>query len=210
LPSGIEGRYVRVTVNGNTQNEWASITEIAVFGDGGGISPPVTDPSPLYHRWQNTAGSTTSWSAYHSLGSALTGDPAVARNSDGRLEVFVIGANGNALYHKWQNSPGTTTSWSAYHSLGGSLTGSPAAAINNDNRLGVFVIGANGNALYQKWQNTPGSTTSWSAYQSLGGSINGDPAAARNSDGRLEVFVMGGGTSLDIDHSASGVSVRPF
>jgi hypothetical protein len=32
LPAGTEGRYVRITVNGNTQNEWASITEIAVFG----------------------------------------------------------------------------------------------------------------------------------------------------------------------------------
>jgi hypothetical protein len=39
LPSGTECRYVRVTVNGNTQNEWASITEIAVFGDGGGLIP---------------------------------------------------------------------------------------------------------------------------------------------------------------------------
>jgi hypothetical protein len=36
----------------------------------------------------------------------LTGDPAAARNSDVRLEVFVVGAVGNALYHKLQNTTG--------------------------------------------------------------------------------------------------------
>jgi hypothetical protein len=69
LPSGTECRYVRVTVNGNTQNGWASITEIAVFGDGGGLIPY---PGPMYYNWQNTAGSATSWSAYHSLGGTHT------------------------------------------------------------------------------------------------------------------------------------------
>src|SRR5690242_946253 len=28
LPTGVEARYVRVTVNGNTENNWASITEL--------------------------------------------------------------------------------------------------------------------------------------------------------------------------------------
>jgi hypothetical protein len=32
MPIGIEARYVRITVNGNTENNWASITEIAVNG----------------------------------------------------------------------------------------------------------------------------------------------------------------------------------
>jgi F5/8 type C domain-containing protein/Big-like domain-containing protein len=32
LPTGIEARYVRVTVNGNTENNWASITELSVDG----------------------------------------------------------------------------------------------------------------------------------------------------------------------------------
>ncbi|MPZ07166.1 MAG: carbohydrate-binding protein [Nitrososphaeraceae archaeon] len=35
LPAGTEGRYVRITVNGNTENNWASLTEIAVFGSSG-------------------------------------------------------------------------------------------------------------------------------------------------------------------------------
>jgi hypothetical protein len=36
----------------------------------------------------------------------LTGDPSVAGNGDVRLEVFVVGAVGNALYHKRQNTTG--------------------------------------------------------------------------------------------------------
>ena len=45
----------------------------------------------MFNKWQNTAGTTTSWSAYQSLGGTLKGDPSVARNADGRLEAFVIG-----------------------------------------------------------------------------------------------------------------------
>jgi hypothetical protein len=32
LPGGTIGRYVRITVNGNTQNNWASVTELSVDG----------------------------------------------------------------------------------------------------------------------------------------------------------------------------------
>ena len=35
--SDVNARYVKITVNGNTQNQWASITEIDVHGP---------DPSP--------------------------------------------------------------------------------------------------------------------------------------------------------------------
>ena len=45
MPAGTEGRYVRITVNGNTENNWASITEIAVFGSGSAPIPPGTESS---------------------------------------------------------------------------------------------------------------------------------------------------------------------
>jgi hypothetical protein len=32
LPTGIEGRYVRITANGNSEIDWASASEIAVTG----------------------------------------------------------------------------------------------------------------------------------------------------------------------------------
>ena len=73
LPSGTEGRYVRITVDGNTQNEWASITEISVLGgasssgggDGGGDGGNIV--GTLLHKWQTSA-DTSTWSSYSSLG----------------------------------------------------------------------------------------------------------------------------------------------
>jgi hypothetical protein len=44
LPANTVGRFVRITVNGNTQNNWASITEIAVNGFAGIISPSPSTP----------------------------------------------------------------------------------------------------------------------------------------------------------------------
>ena len=47
LPSGTEGKFVRITVNGNSENNWASIAEITLFGVGSeseNPSPPPTQP----------------------------------------------------------------------------------------------------------------------------------------------------------------------
>jgi F5/8 type C domain len=45
MPAGTEGRYVMIKVNGNTENNWASITEIAVFGARIGSEPPSPPPA---------------------------------------------------------------------------------------------------------------------------------------------------------------------
>ena len=108
--------------------------------------------------------------------SAPGSSPAVAINSDGRLDAFVIG-NGNFLYHIWQTSAGSST-WSQWSSLGGNIApgSSPAVAINSDGRLDAFVIG-NGNFLYHIWQTSAGSST-WSQWSSLGGNIAGNTSPA--------------------------------
>ena len=150
----------------------------------------------LYHKWQTAAGSST-WSGWSPLEGGIKSNtsPAVARNSDGRLEVFVVGTN-NALYHKWQTAAGSSSSWSAYQWLAGGIKSntSPAVARNSDGRLEVFVVGTN-NALYHKWQTAAGSST-WSSWESLNvvsTGIANSPALAINSDGRLEAFVIGSG-----------------
>ena len=38
--SNLKAKYIRVTVNGNTENDWASISEIRAFS-----KPSSTDPS---------------------------------------------------------------------------------------------------------------------------------------------------------------------
>ncbi|MGH9984857.1 MAG: discoidin domain-containing protein, partial [Nitrososphaeraceae archaeon] len=109
LPAGTEARYVRITVNGNTENNWASITEIGIFGSTGTSNGGETIGS-VFHKWQTSPGSTT-WTPYESLEGGLRSNIEVVANSDGRLEVFVVGTN-NALYHKWQLSAGSSSSWS--------------------------------------------------------------------------------------------------
>jgi hypothetical protein len=173
----------------------------------------------LYHKWQNSPSSSTSWSSYASLGGSIrtNSDVAVARNSaddpfggtsgvhGDRLNVFIIGAD-NAVYHKWQNTLGTITNdWSEWHSLGGNIKPNtdPAVIPNSDARLELFVIGAD-NKLYHKWQTAPiTGTDQWSSYSSLGGSIRANdnqeatqPQLMRNSDRRLEVFIIGGDNAI--------------
>ena len=189
LPTGTEARYIRITVNGNTENNWASVSEVAVFGSAGGSGDNGDAVGSLYHKWQTTPGG-IGWSSYQTLGGGFRGNIEVGANTNGRLEVFVIGID-DKLYHKWQTSAGSNT-WTAWQSLGGGIKAdtSPAVARNSDGRLEVFVVGAT-NQLYHKWQTSAGSNT-WTAWQSLGGGIKADtsPAVARNSDGRLEVFVV--------------------
>jgi hypothetical protein len=43
MPTGVEARYVSITVNGNTENNWASITEIAVSGSH--LTSSIANPS---------------------------------------------------------------------------------------------------------------------------------------------------------------------
>jgi hypothetical protein len=46
LPSGTEGKFVRITVNGNSENNWTSITEIALFGVESEAETPSSSPPP--------------------------------------------------------------------------------------------------------------------------------------------------------------------
>ena len=203
LLGGTEGRYVRITVNGNTENDWASINEISVFGgdigggggDGGGSNVIGT----LFHKWQTSAGGST-WSPYSSLSGDIAPDAdlAIAMNNDGKLQVFVVGTN-NQLYYKTQSSPNSNTWSSAWTSLGGGIKAdtSPAVARNSDGKLQVFVVGTN-NQLYYKTQSSPNSNTWSSAWTSLGGGLrtSTDPIGIANNDGKLQVFVVGTNNQL--------------
>jgi hypothetical protein len=66
----------------------------------------------------NVSASTNGWNGWTSLSGPIFSDPAVGRNADGRLEVFVKGGN-NVMYHKSEISAGDSTTYSAWASLGG-------------------------------------------------------------------------------------------
>ena len=59
------------------------------------------------------------WSAIDPTFTAL-GDPAIATNADGRLEVFAIGGGtDDSLWHDWQTTPGTGSWLTSWGDLGG-------------------------------------------------------------------------------------------
>jgi hypothetical protein len=132
------------------------------------------------------------WSNWQPLsGESITGDPAVALNSDGRLEVFARGADGG-LWHNWQTAPPVSyiANWSGWEPLGGQITSDPAVALSCAGRLEVFALGT-GNTLMHIWQTVPHGGP-WSAWASLPGEVlTSAPTAIYDAIGGLEVFASG-------------------
>ncbi len=141
----------------------------------------------LYHQWQNSNGS---WSGWFSLGGSWPQDPAVDRDNNGVLEVFLVGNTGSdgtaTLFHAWQTSPGSNnwTNWSSMPGIWPSTT--PSITYNAAGQQEIFMRGLNGQ-LYHSFLSSNG----WTGWSSLGGSFAKDPVAVRNADGREEVFLVG-------------------
>jgi hypothetical protein len=152
------------------------------------------------------------WSSWQELVDPSVGvkgfhDPAVGRNKDGRLEVFVIGDDGN-LWHTWQQDKyqvGMSSTWSNWSNLGRPIDAefhlAPVVRQDNDGRLEVFAVCRHKQsdtvALWHRWQDTPneGWCPKWDSLGSpLGKSINSaygqNLAVGRNQDGRLQDFVL--------------------
>jgi PASTA domain len=59
----------------------------------------------MYHAWQTSA--SNGWSDWVNEGTPgggfITAAPGLARNGDGRLEIFAVAIDGN-IYHKWQTA----------------------------------------------------------------------------------------------------------
>src|SRR5206468_10468183 len=77
---------------------------------------------------------------WQSMGGNLLCSPAVGRNADGRLELFLQPADGT-LQHIWQHTP--NGGWSGWAALGGGTlsNGRVVAGQNQDGRLELFVRG---------------------------------------------------------------------
>ena len=133
----------------------ANTDPVVVASAGGHLSVfTVGTNNQLYYKTQTSPGSSTWSSTWTSLGGPLRAntDPVVIANSDGRLQVFVVGTN-NQLYYRSQTAAGSSSWTSSWTSLGGAIRAdtSPAVARNNDGRLQVFVEDVR-NQLYYKMQ----------------------------------------------------------
>ena len=152
----------------------------------------------IWHVKQAAPGGT--WGTWSSLGGLTYWDksynpaskpewgfmhPIAIRNSDGRLEVFILGID-RAIWHIKQTTPGGA--WGTWVSMGGSNLFWPTVTMNADGRLEVFAIGGD-QAVWHISQTSVGG--SWSQWSSLGGTLFYIPAAVKNLDGTLEIFSQG-------------------
>jgi hypothetical protein len=152
----------------------------------------------LYHRWQQTPGG--DWSNWYSHGGSFLGDPVVAQNTEGRLELFIVAEDG--LLQKWQTAP--NKAWSDWHFAGRppTLPFNPSLSIarNADGRLEVFAVAWDGRGrvgVYHLWQLEP--SRGWSVVTLLdllpvSPTDPVFPVVAPSADGRLELFLIANGT----------------
>jgi hypothetical protein len=141
--------------------------------------------------------------------------PALARNGDGRLELFVRGNDG-ALWHLWQTADSSAWSehWISHGDAGVGFASAPALARSGDGRLELFVRGNDG-ALWHLWQTAPSGA--WSEWLPHGGfnlrlmssldEVNGIPTegknliivAAVNNVLHFRIFDADGNVAVDLD-----------
>jgi len=154
-------------------------------GDGGATIADSELFSALYRSGRRiTMATTPSW---------------VAANADGRLELFIPGAEiqnnqftNVQLFHKWQTAP--SNGWSDWASLGtptpNLLIGNPTVAANADRRLEFFVVDEDGE-MWHRWQTAPNNGWSqWASFGTPGTKLTDRPAVAANADGALQLFVV--------------------
>jgi surface antigen len=105
---------------------------------------------------------------------------ALARNADGRLEVFAVQASGASM-HAWQISAGGA--WTGWAPFGGTFASITAEA-NADGRLEAFATAADG-TVFHRSQITAGSA--WTAWAPMEGRL-ASVALTRSYDGKLQLF----------------------
>lgn len=126
------------------------------------------------------------WEGWMNLGYPIYSEPVAVKNSDGRLQVFVLDVNGFVTYKIQDESDDSFGEWtriSTTRSLAKIVVG-----VNVDGRVQVF--GRSGDHLYYAVQ-TLTSPNLWQSWVDLGYPVTGDPTVVSAADGRLEVFIAG-------------------
>lgn len=112
----------------------------------------------------------------------IDGDPAIARNANGRLQVFVM--SGGRVWHKVQTKTGSNR-WNGWYDLGGHTADTPVVARDARGRLLVFAVGTDGHLRWRR-QRSSASVLQWDSWQDLG-ALSGLYAVSAQADGRLVV-----------------------
>lgn len=125
----------------------------------------------IRHRWETSSGGAWDSSPTLAVLPGLALQPPkfikfrIARNEDGRLELFAISKSGK-LYHRWELPrlhPNTSLRLSVWTLLDDGPCQDLAVGTNSDGRLEVFF--ASGGNLFHRWQNSPNG--GWSSQDSI-------------------------------------------
>ncbi|GCF07758.1 hypothetical protein KDI_13220 [Dictyobacter arantiisoli] len=150
----------------------------------------------IWHNYQLNANGAGGWVGWGTLQSNQTfnGNPVVAVNKNGTLEIFARGSDNN-IWHNYQAQPGA--GWVGWGTLqsGHTFSGDPDVIMNTDGRLEVFARGSDNN-IWHNYQAQPGAGwVGWGTLQS-GQVFQGHPSAVLNTDGRVEVFARGSDNNI--------------
>ncbi|MDY8049632.1 hypothetical protein UY416_25415 [Paenibacillus polymyxa] len=142
------------------------------------------------HRWllkpSDDWAESSNWSDWTCMGDDAVAILAVAKNVDGRIEVFGHDPDNYTIKHKWQTTPngGWSDGWA---SLGGEYANFKVET-NQDGRIELFAISVWGAKLHHNYQTANGG---WSGWSSLNEAITLQTlSVGKNADGRIEVFAQ--------------------
>lgn len=157
----------------------------------------VSTGGTIYHKYQVAPNSGwTAWKPLQGVSKYPGNSPeiSVAPNQDGRLTIFVHGAD-DAVWFKYQTRRNDPESWSGWNTLGkpgglgiNQLYGAPGAALNDNGCIEVFAMDSL-NLLNRRAQNVPnGSWGSWSLVSISAYDYSSVLDAALDNQGRISVF----------------------
>jgi hypothetical protein len=175
----------------NLEGGVSSVTAVALPGGGQEVFAIATNgdpangasPGAVWTRTQTVPGGPWSnWSCLYGSVSAI----AVARESNGDLELFAIATTaGDGIWSKTLDA--ATGTWStAWFSLGSGNDHAIAVANDAHGNVVLFAI-ASDNAVWTRTQAGPGGP--WSGWLSLGGAVSAITAGT-DSGGDIEVFAI--------------------
>lgn len=162
------------------------------------------EPASAPSNWN--ASSSTAWPSL--TGVTATGAPAVIKNNDNTLEIFV--PTSGDVWHNWQVAPGA--GWNGWVDMGSGSSGLTDIQVGEgaNGDLSVFGINSSGAMYYSR---ETGPRAGWSSWAELGGSLSGGVKAGyvvtQNLSGRVELFAADGSSSPQIWH-AWQTSSGPF
>lgn len=194
--------HVYYREQGNMNGTWGPWTRLTYFPVSGFTIAQNQDGRLQAFLIENgTLRSQVQWSAGWSFqtpttlgGWGLTANVAAARNADGRLEVHVIGGDGN-VYSQVQTAPnGNFGGWIDLRHTATPEVKEISLGRNNDGRLALFMIKGADKSLAVRFQTQPGG--SFGEPIQLWGSSLRNLRAATVGDGRLVAFVLGGNSHL--------------